>query len=111
MIEEFMNTPYEVHAFMIGFVIAFIGFYLTLIIVLLKEKDKRQEVALVIGIMIVIIVLIMAIPKWVMINNFYKEIHYGLGGILVGFITGFILPYITYRLLRKRLYKYFGVDK
>lgn len=100
MIEEFMNDIYEVHAFGIGFIISVVLSFLFYLVYILKEKDKRQEIAVAILIALTLLYLMLNIPDWVMHNNFYKEIHYGLFGIFLGVLIGVGVPWLV-RLSRR----------
>jgi len=100
MLGEFMNSIYEVHSFCIGFVVSVILSFLFYLVYILKEKDKRQEIAVFILIAITLLYLLFNIPDWVMKNNFYQEIHYGLFGIFIGVLLGIGVPWLI-----RKIYK------
>ncbi len=100
MLGEFMNSYYEVHAFMIGFIVSFIVFFMIHFTYLWKEKDKRQEIVLTIILIVVLMFIMILIPDWVMENNFYQEIHYGLAGIFLGLLGGFLTPLVIRKLFK-----------
>lgn len=91
MINEFMNTPYEVHAFMIAFIVSFTVFTLVgWAFIRADEESIIHETIISILMFLGIIGFLYAIPEWVMRNNLYKEPHYALLGMFGGLVFGFI---------------------
>ena len=91
MLGEVFNSYYEVHAFMIAFVVSFIIFVLT---TWAYERSSHESIKEEIGIMIFIglglTVFLYYIPEWVMQNNLYEEPHYALFGVLLGFVGSIV---------------------
>lgn len=91
MLEEAFNSYYEIHAFMIAFVVSFIVFAMvTWAYERSSHESVKEELAILVLIAIGLTAFLYYIPDWVMQNNLYQEPHYALFGVFLGFVGSIV---------------------